>query len=153
MATAAAPLRTPAHLWVVGILSLLWNCFGAYDYTMTKTSGLDYLAGMTPPGVDPAAVLAYLEAMPLYAQAGWGLGVWGALAGSILLLMRRRWAVWALGISLVGMVMSFGAMLLGPPMPGSDEAGAMKYMPLVIVVIGIALFTYARAVEKKGYLH
>jgi hypothetical protein len=35
MATAA-PTKTPWHLWVVGILSLLWNAFGGYDYTMTQ---------------------------------------------------------------------------------------------------------------------
>ena len=28
----------------------------------------------------------------------------------------------------------------------------MKYMPLIIVVLGIAQFAYARAAEKKGLL-
>ena len=28
------PSRTPWHLWVVGVLSLLWNCYGGYDYLM-----------------------------------------------------------------------------------------------------------------------
>ena len=32
----AVAARTPAHLWIVGILSLLWNGFGAYDYLMTR---------------------------------------------------------------------------------------------------------------------
>ena len=73
MATAA-PMRTPMHLWIVGILSLLWNCFGSYDYLMTKMRNMDYLAGMTPPGVSVDALLAYLDGMPLYAQIGWGLG-------------------------------------------------------------------------------
>ena len=38
MATAISG-ATPKHLWVVGILSLLWNCFGAYAYTMSHTGG------------------------------------------------------------------------------------------------------------------
>ena len=149
MATAA-PLRTPMHLWVVGILSLLWNCFGGYDYTTTKMRNMDYLASM---GIDPNAMLAYLDAMPLYANIGWGLGVWAALVGSVLLLMRNRYAVWAFGLSILGMIMSFGYMFLGPPMPGAEEAGMMKYMPLIIVVLGIAQFAYARGAEKKGLLH
>lgn len=150
MATAAET-RVPAHLWIVGILSLLWNCFGGYDYTMTRMRNLDYIASSMP-GSDPATVLAYLDAMPLYAQFGWGLGVWSALAGSVLLLMRHRWAVWAFGLSLVGMVLSFGYMLFASPMPGSENAGMMKYIPIVIALLGIAQFGYARAMKKKGLL-
>ena len=32
----AVSARAPAHLWIVGILSLLWNAFGCYDYLMTN---------------------------------------------------------------------------------------------------------------------
>lgn len=152
MATVV-PMRTPMHLWIVGVLSLLWNCFGSYDYLMTRMRNMDYLAGMTPPGVSVDTLLAYLDGMPLYAQFGWGLGVWSALVGSILLLMRKRWSIWAFGLSLFGMVLSFGYMFVGPPMPGSEEAGMMKYMPLIIVLLGIAQFAYARAVATKGLLH
>src|SRR4051812_42736315 len=91
----AVSMRTPAHLWIVGILSLLWNCFGAYDYTMTRLKNTDYLSQMG----DPNVVLAYIDGMPMYAQFGWGLGVWGALLGSVLLLMRSRYAVHAFAAS------------------------------------------------------
>ena len=70
-----------------------------------------------------------------------------------MLLMRNRFAVWAFGASIVGMMLSFGYMFLGPAMPGSENAGIMKYMPVIIVIIGIAQFAYARAVERKGLLH
>jgi len=29
--------KTPIHLWVVGILAILWNSIGAVDYLMTQT--------------------------------------------------------------------------------------------------------------------
>ena len=32
-----ASAKAPVHLWVVGLLSLVWNGFGAYDYFMSKT--------------------------------------------------------------------------------------------------------------------
>ena len=39
MGTAIAG-STPKHLWLVGILSLLWNAVGAVDYTMTETGNV-----------------------------------------------------------------------------------------------------------------
>ena len=148
----AVAARAPAHLWIVGILSLLWNCFGAYDYTMTRTQGAKYIA-TTMPGVDANAAMTWIDAMPMYAQVGWGLGVWFALLGSIFLLIRSRWAVWSFGISLAGALLSLGYQLaLAPPMPGATQGGLMKVMPLVIIAIAVALFLYARAMEKRGVL-
>lgn len=148
----AVSARTPAHLWIVGILSLLWNCFGAYDYTMTKMRNMDYLQGMMP-GADVDRMLAYLDAMPMYAHFGWGLGVWAGLLGAVLLLMRSRYALWAFSASLIGMALSFGGQYVaGPPMPPEMTEGAMKYMPLVIVALGVAQAWYAWRETKAGVL-
>src|SRR5687768_3633238 len=96
----AVGARTPVHLWIVGALALLFNGFGSYDYLMTRMRNTDYLAEMMP-NVDPNAMLAWVDGFPIYAQFGWGLGVWGGLVGALLLLIRNRWAVLALGLSLV----------------------------------------------------
>ena len=148
----AVAARTPAHVWIVGVLSLLWGCFGAYDYTMTRMRNTDYIASAMP-GVDPNAALAWVDSMPMYAQIGWGLGVWAGLLGAILLLMRSRWAMWSFGVSLVGALASLGYQIaLAPPMPGAGESAMMKYMPYVIIAICVALFLYARAQAAKGVL-
>ena len=143
------PMRTPAHLWIVGVLSLLWSAFGSYDYLMSKMRNTDYLASMMP-GIDPQSTLAYLDAMPIWAKFGWGLGVWLGLAGSVLLLMRNRYAVWAYGLSLIGAVVGLGYQLM-TPMPGVEGFMATG-MPIVIILIALGLFLYARAQEKKGVL-
>jgi hypothetical protein len=145
----AVSARTPAHLWIVGILSLLWNCFGAYDYTMSHMRNMEYLGSM---GMDANRLLAYLDSMPMYGKIGWGLGVWAALLGSILLLMRSRYALYAFAASLVGMALSFGGQYFGPPMPPEMNAGAMKYMPMVIVVLGLIQAWYAWRETKSGVL-
>ena len=147
-----AHVRTPVHLWIVGILSLLWSGFGCYDYLMTRLHNADYLKSAMP-GVDPAAPLAWVEDMPLYAQVGWGLGVWLALLGAVLLLLRNRWAVFAYGLSFIGAVISLGYQLvLAPPLAGADAA-IYTIMPLVIIAVALGLFLYARVMEKKGALH
>ncbi len=142
---------TPTHLWIVGILSLLWSGFGCYDYLMTRMRDTDYLAKMMPTA-DPNAILAWVDSFPIWAQFGWGLGVWGGLAGSVLLLLRSRWAVWAFALSLVGAILGLGYQIaLAPPLPGAE--GAMfEVMPFVIILIAVALYFYARAMEKKGVL-
>lgn len=147
----AVTARTPVHLWIVGILATLWNAFGCYDYMMTRMSNTDYLASAMP-GVDPNAMLAWVDAFPFYAQSGWALGVWGGLVGGILLLMRSRWAMWALGVSLLGAVVGLGyQVLLAPPLPGA-EGFMMTGMPYVIIAVAAAFFVYARAMVAKGVL-
>jgi hypothetical protein len=145
----AVAARTPAHLWVVGILSLVWNCLGAYDYLMSHMRNADYLAKM---GVDPAVMLAYMDAMPMYAKIGWGLGVWLGLLGSVLLLMRSRYAVHAFALSLLGMVLSLGGQYLGPPPPPELVAGMKKYFPLLILVLGAVQLWYAWRERGDGVL-
>lgn len=95
-------VEVPRSLWIVGLISLLWNLYGAYDYTMSKTGGDAYLksVGMTD------AQIAYFHAMPTWMTIPWALGVWGAVAGSLLLLLRSRWAPTAFLVSLGGLVVS-----------------------------------------------
>ena len=139
------------HLWIVGVLALLWNGFGGYDYLMTRMRNTDYLAAMMPT-VDPNAMLAWVDAFPIWAQFGWGLGVWGGLLGAILLLMRNRWAVPVFAASLVGAVLGLGYQIVAaPPLAGAE--GAMNdIMPFVIILVALALFLYARAMRAKGVL-
>lgn len=141
--------KTPWHLWVVGLVSLLWNAFGAFDFVMTNTQGEAYMrsAGMTQPMID------YFVAMPTWMYGPWILGVWGAVAGSILLLLRSRWAVVAFALSLIGAVVSAIYQKLINPMPPLPEAmQTMGYMSYVIVVIAAFLLWYAWAMRKKGVL-
>lgn len=141
--------KTPWHLWLVGVLSLLWNGFGGYDFIMTNTQGEAYMraSGMTQPMID------YFLAMPAWMYVPWTLGVWGAIAGSVLLLLRMKWAVQAFALSLFGAVVSlvFGLM---NPMPGlPPEMAAMKFMPWIIAVIAAFLLWYAWTQRKRGVLH
>lgn len=145
-----AQTRTPAHLWVVGALALLWNGFGAYDYVMTRTHNLAYLAKAVP-GADPRVTIAWVESMPMYAQISWGLGVWGALLGAILLLLRSRYALWAFAGSMVGIVAGIGHALSAGPPPGAS-GNTQLVMQFLVVAIGAALLAYCYAMVKRGVL-
>ena len=142
-------VKTPWHLWLVGVLSLLWNGFGAFDFIQTTTRGDAY---MRAAGFDDAMV-AYYEAMPGWMYAPWTLGVWGAVIGSVLLLLRRRWAVPAFGLSLLGALISLiYGKLIDPPPPAPPELAAMSWMPIIILLIAVLLFGYAFNMRKRGVL-
>lgn len=147
----AMPARTPAHLWIVGILSLLWNGFGCFNYFMTRTQGESWIRQMMHTD-DGAAIMAYLDSFPIWASAGWGLGVWGGLLGSVLLLMRHRFAVPAFAVSLVGAVASNLYQLMYPADIPELTGGTNALMPFVIIAIAVALLLYARAQRAKGVL-
>lgn len=142
-------VKTPWHLWLVGVLSLLWNGFGAFDFIQTTTRGEAY---MRASGFDDAMV-AYYEAMPGWMYVPWTLGVWGAVIGSVMLLLRRRWAVPAFGLSLLGALVSLiYGKLINPPPPAPPELAAMSWMPIVILLIAVLLFGYAFNMRKCGEL-
>lgn len=142
-------VKTPWHLWGVGVVSLLWNAFGAYDFIMTTTQRETYLRAS---GFDQA-MIDYFLAMPTWMYGPWILGVWGAVAGSVLLLLRNRLAVWAFGLSLVGAVASLiYGQVVNPPPPLAPEMAIMQYMPWVIAVIAAFLAWYAWTMGKKGVL-
>lgn len=141
-------VRTPWHLWVVGVVSLLWNAFGAFDFVSTITRGEAYLREMN----FDQAMIDYFLAMPDWMYVPWTLGVWGAVIGSILLLLRNRFAVWAFGLSLVGAVVSLVYGQIMDPPPLTPDMAMMKWMPFVIMLITVLLFVYAFNMRRKGVL-
>lgn len=145
MATTAQR-SVPVHLWIVGLLALLWNAFGCYDYLKTMSGDQAYLSQF------PADMIAYWESLPAWIGGMWALGVWGGLAGAVLLLMRSRFAVWAFAASLVGAVVAFGYEMFATEMPASMTGGMMAIMPWVIMAIAAFLLWYSWTMEKKGVL-
>lgn len=144
---SVSPQRVPWWFWIVAVAALLWNAFGAYDYVMTQSGGVAYLASM---GMTPAQI-AYYEAMPEWMTAVWALGVWGAVAGSVLLLVRSRHAVWAFAASLVGLLVSL--LYTYVLSDGYAVGGTMVVvMNLVITAAAVFLLWFSHKMTKRGLL-
>jgi hypothetical protein len=137
--------RTPVHLWIVGVLALLWTLMGAFDYLATQLKLDFYMSQFSE------EQLAYFYSFPSWAISGWAFGVWGALVGSIGLLLRKRWSVWAFGVSLAGLIVSsiYSVVLTsGVTMMG---VGGVIFT-VVIWIVAIFLFLYAKAQAGAGVL-
>ena len=148
MDQATARQKPPLSFWVVSILGLSWNAFGGFDYWMTRTRNVDYLAQAG----DPQVVLAWIDSFPLWAQICWGLGVWGSVAGSVLLLLRSRHAVSAFLVSLVAAVLSFSYQLFISDVPASLDTTGGKVIPIVILAIVAFLWQFSKREVAKGLL-
>ncbi|MDT8341100.1 MAG: hypothetical protein RQ751_06270 [Longimicrobiales bacterium] len=143
-AEAAVP-RTPVHLWVIGVLTLLWNGFGAYDYLMTQTENEAYMGSFTP------EQLAYFYGFPTWVVAFWALAVWGGVLGSLLLLMRKRLAAPVLLVSFGSMVVtSIHNFLLSDGLEVMGGVGVA--FSAVIFAVALGLWLYARAMVRRGVL-
>ena len=147
--TQASPAaaRAPWHLWAIGVVAALWNGFACYDYTMTKIGGEAYLRAN---GL-PEAIIAQYVASPVWYTAAWAIGVWGGLLGGLLLLLRRKWALYAF-------VASFAAFLLMVLYEyvltsGGQLAGASgAVMTALIAAFCVFFIWYAWTAGKRGWL-
>jgi len=139
----AAP--APRHLWVIGIVTLLWNLMGAYDYLMTETQNATYMAQFDQ------AQLDYFYGFPVWFIALWAIAVWGGLAGSVLLLLRKGLAAPAFLASFVAMIFptiySFGFS------NGMEVMGATGFVfTSLIFLVSLGLVLYSRAMRTRGVL-
>ncbi|WP_156841047.1 hypothetical protein [Novosphingobium aquimarinum] len=141
----SGPRPTPWHLWLVGIVSLLWNAYGGYDYTMTNLRDPDYLAQF------PTEMMMVIDTFPIWVTAAWALGVWGALAGSILLLLRSRFAFHAFAVSLLGLAAS-SAYQWTLDTPESMTGGLFTMMQIIIWVVAVLLLVYAARMRAARVL-
>ena len=135
--------QTPWHLWVVGGLSLLWNAFGCFDFTMTATNNADYLASY------PQELRDYWLDMPAWVWAIWAIGVFGSLLGSIALLLRRKFAYPLFAASFLAALISMGRSMTDKDAPTME---GQMIASLVILVIIALLALYARWLSRREVL-
>ena len=139
-------VKTPWHLWLVGILGLLWSAMGAMDYFMTQTKNESYMSNFTP------EQLAFFYSFPSWVVAAWAIAVWGGVIGTLLLLARKSLAVWILLASLLAMIitaihnfgLSNGMEVMGEPFTLIFTA--------VIFLVALGLYLYAKAMSGRGVL-
>lgn len=140
-------VRTPWHLWVVGGLAVLVNAFPVVDFSLTNMQNEFWLSPLNE------AQRSFVLGAPVWADACWALGGFGAFVGSLLLLFRSRLAVPAFAMSIVGLA---GSTYYNHVLNGETTRQLFEQVALIVTsviwVIMIALIVYARAMVAKGVL-
>jgi hypothetical protein len=136
----------PWHLWLIGIIGLLWNAMGVVSFVLTQMN-VEAVMSRFPP-----QQREYFESFPLWADAFWAIGVVGGATGCLLLLLENRLAFHVLLASVIGaMVSSLGGLFL---LGGMEVMGGTSELGFTVFPIFFAAFLayYARAMSKKGVL-
>jgi hypothetical protein len=139
--------KTPRHLWSVGALAVLFNGIGAFDHVMSMTQGGNYMAraGMTP------AQIAHYEQMPYWMIAVWTIGVWGAMLGSVLILLRNKLAFQVFAVSLAAFLVSL--IYTYVLTDGGEIMGRQMAIASVVITAMLLFFMwYSRLMTKWSVL-
>lgn len=142
-----APMKTPWHTWLIGVVAALFNSIGVFDFVMSMAKGAQYLVsvGMTPDQI------AHYQALPSWMTVVWAVGVFGAFLASILLLLRRKLALPVFVLSLAAFLVNlFYTYVL-------TNGGAIMGRQMAItsaVIAGLLVFFsgYARVMAARGVL-
>lgn len=142
-----ARVKSPWHLWLIGVIATLFNAIGVFDFVMSMARGAVYQAsaGMTPDQI------AHYQGMPSWMMVVWAVGVFGAFLASILLLARKKLSFPVFVVSLVAFLVSLlytyaltnGGAIMGPQMAIASA-----------VIAGLLVFFswYSRVMAARGVL-
>ena len=134
---------TPQWFLPVTVLALMWNLLGCFAYLSDVTMTPEEVAQMS------AADQALYAARPAWAVAATAIAVWGGAAGSLGLILRKRWALPLLVASLAGVIaQDVGLFFL------SDAQARLPVMVLqgFVLVVAVALVWLARKAAAQGWL-
>ncbi len=136
-----------SSLWTTGGLALIWNAYGVVQFAGSVTATQDSLLakGLT------AEQAAVMTGYPAWMTIAFAIGVFGGLAGSALLLMRKAWAVPVFAASLAG----YMALYAGDIVHGVFAAMGTPQVIILSIVVAIAagLSWASRRFRKTGQLN
>jgi hypothetical protein len=142
-----AHTKTPWHLWLVGVVAVLFNSIGVFDFVMSMAKGAEYMAsvGMTPDQI------AHYQQMPSWMTVVWAVGVFGAFLASIFLLLRRKLALPVFLLSLVAFLVSvlYTYVLTNG---GAVMGQQMAITSAVITALLVFFIWYSRFMAARGVL-
>ena len=138
--------KTPIVFWIISVLGLLWNGFGIVNWIRQTFMSESFLEGM------PEEQLVLFENVPMWLTLVFGIAVIAGTLGCIGLLMKKKWAVPVFLVSLIAIIVQMGySMSLAEY---RDVMGPMFFIfPLVLILVGVLLYLYARRLAGRDFLN
>jgi len=140
--TPGSHRRAPLHFWAVGILSLLWNVWGAYIALSAQSGHLPNLR---------AEDQAYFDAQPPWLVIAVDAALLAGIAGAVALLLQHRAAIrlYAAQFAVIALANLYELVIGASPM--LDGSGSMA-VSLILLAIMALQAVYAAGVRRRGLL-
>jgi hypothetical protein len=137
--------KAPTWFWIVSVVALLWNLLGVMAYLARVFMSPEALAAL------PEAERMLQETTPAWATAAFAFAVWGGTLGSVLLLLRKEWALPVLLVSLAGIVVQLTHSLFFSKALEVYGPGGLA-MPIMILLFAIFLVWFVRKAQATGWI-
>ena len=135
----------PRSFWIISGVALAWNLTGVAAYIAQVTMTEDALMAL------PEAERMLFENMPAWATGAFAVAVFGGALGSLLLLLRKSWAVPVFIASLAGIVVQlYHSFFIARSIEVYGPGGLI--MPAMVLVIGVFLVWYSRSATAKAWI-
>lgn len=137
-----APQPVAGWFKLAAIASVIFMAIGCAGYLASV---------LTDPSSLPMDQRNLMEARPIWMIAAYAIAVWVGLAGSVLLLMRRKLAEPLLLVSLVTAVLTF---LPYAVVPAVSDLVTTNDIAVAVVVLAITwtIYWFARHSRQRGWL-
>ena len=138
--------RAPRGHVIIAVIAILWSLAGVAAFIGQETMSAETIAAL------PADQRELWTNQPLWAIVAYSVAVFAQLAGAVALLLRRRIASPLFVAAIVAVLVQFSyPFLIAKALSLTDPAKSA--FPLVILLIAVALFFYARWATKAGLLN
>jgi putative Mn2+ efflux pump MntP len=136
--------QRPVASWFMpaAIAALLFMALGCFMYLRQV---------MADPAAMPLDQRAALDAQPVWLTAAFAVAVWAGLAGTVLLVMRKKLAEPLLMLSVAAVLVWLAGLLL---VTGARETMAANDLLVAIIITGLTwtIFWFARHSRQRGWL-
>jgi len=132
--------------WIIGIIALLWNGMGVYNYLLQAFKTEAYTAQLS------ADQMAFMEGLPAWMTALFAIAVFAGLLGCVRLLTRKKHAVILFLVSFISATINQLYWLFGTNAAEVFNESMPYLMPVLVIVIAAFLVWYSRDQRAKGVL-
>ena len=134
--------KSKLSFWIIGGLGLIWNLAGSLNFMMQMKA--DNLASM------PEPFHTIVANRPGWATAAFGIGVIGGAIGCILLLLKRKEAIYVFMASLAGLAVHLLPYISGANLPANFGIGNAVLVFVAPLLVAIILLWYSRRELNLG---